>query len=118
MRISSSLGSVTLAGPLLVTSVISLLLLLEVFQHDVQPLEPLRPTLLVVLHPVVDGLERVPVESVQPLPSVFAHVDRSHLAEDPQVLGHLRLIQAERGHQVVDGALAAGEDVPYGNTSR
>ena len=51
------------------------------------------------------------VEPVQPLPSFVAHVDRSHLPQHAQVLGHLRLGEAERAHQVVDGALAAGEDV-------
>jgi hypothetical protein len=35
-----------------------LLLLLEVIEYDVQLVESLRPKLLVVLDPVVNGLER------------------------------------------------------------
>ena len=59
----------------------------------------------------MDGLERVAVQPVQPLASVFAHVDRPHLSEHPQVLGHLRLGQPERPHEVVHGPLAAREGV-------
>ena len=90
---------------------ISFLLLLEVLQHDIQLVEPLRPRALVGLHPVVDGLERVAVQPVQPLPSFVTHVNRSHFSEHPQVLGHLRLSQPEHAHQVVHGALPAGEGV-------
>src|SRR6476661_4356799 len=86
MRICRSVGRVTVAVPLLVTA-ISFLLLFELFQYDIQLLEPLRPGALVGLHPVVDGLERATVQAVEPLPSLIAHVDRSHFAEDPQVLG-------------------------------
>jgi hypothetical protein len=59
----------------------------------------------------VDGLERVAVEPVEPLASFLAHVHRSHFAEDPQVLGDLRLREAQQAHEVVHGALAAGEGV-------
>src|SRR6266436_2711824 len=83
MRICSSVGSVTVAVPLLVTA-ISFLLLLEFLQHDIQPLEPLRPGALVGLHPVVDGLERVAVQPVEPLPSLVTHVNHSHFSEHPQ----------------------------------
>src|SRR6266508_4664331 len=81
MRICSSVGSVTVAVPLLVTA-ISFLLLLEVLQHDVQP-----------------------------LPSLLTHVNHAHRSEHPQMLGHLWLRQPEQAHQLVDGALPAGEDV-------
>src|SRR5665809_120016 len=60
MRICSSVGRVTVAVPLL-TAAISLLLLLEVFQHDIQLLEPLGPRVLVGLHPVMDGLSAWPL---------------------------------------------------------
>src|SRR4029079_3852993 len=56
MRICSSVGSVTFAVPLLAIATISFLLLLEVFQYGVQLIEPLRPQVLVALHPVVNGL--------------------------------------------------------------
>src|SRR6266540_646989 len=110
MRICSSVGSVTFALPLLVTG-ISLLLLFEVFQHDVELHEPLRPRVLVRLHPVVDGLERATVEPVHALPSFLSHLDHSHLPEHPQVLGHLRLCQPELADKVVDGTFAAGQGV-------
>src|SRR5215217_6969094 len=101
MRISSSAGSVTFALPLLVTCAISLLLSLEVLEHIVEAVEPLRPHPLEAGHPVVDGLERLPVDPVQALTSLVSHADRSHLSEHPQVLGDLRLGQSELGHQVV-----------------
>src|ERR687894_2043196 len=41
MRICSSVGSVTVAVPLLVTATVSFLLLLQFLQHAVQPVEPL-----------------------------------------------------------------------------
>src|ERR1700704_5682458 len=67
IRICSSVGSVTVAVPLLVTITSSFLLLFEVLQHDIELLEPVRPQALVVLHPIVDRLERVAVQAVQPL---------------------------------------------------
>src|SRR4051794_6692954 len=82
MRICSSVGSDTVAVPLLVTAM-SFLLLLEFVQHDIQLVEPLRPRALVGLHPVVDGLERVAVQPVQPLPALVTHVDRSHFSQHP-----------------------------------
>src|SRR6266498_3668605 len=82
-----------------------------VLQHGIQPVEPLRPRALVVLHPVVDGLECVAIQPVQPLPSFVTHANRSHFSEHPQVLGHLWLSEPEQAHQIVDGALPIGEDV-------
>src|SRR5215203_1695137 len=107
MRICSSVGSV--AVPLLVTAHISFLL--QFLQHAFHPVEPLRPRTLVLLHPVMDGLERVAVEPVQPLASLVTHVARPHLSKHSQVLGHLRLRQPEQAHQVIHGTLPAGEDV-------
>src|SRR5207253_1397521 len=60
---------------------------------------------------VVDGLERPAVQPVQPMPTLLAHVDRSHFAKHPQMLGHLRLSEPELAHQVVDRTLPAGEGV-------
>src|SRR5215218_1943862 len=111
MRICSSVGRVTFAVPLLATAVISLLLLLEVVEHEIQLVEPLGPRALVVLDPVVDGLERASVEPVQPLPSFVTHINRPHCSKHPQVLGHLRLGEPEHAHQVVHGPLATGEDI-------
>src|SRR5687767_5165086 len=110
MRICSSVGSVTFAVPLLVNA-IALLLPLELFQHDVELVEPLRPRPLVALDPVVDRLERLPVQPVEPLPSPPSHAHRADLAEHAQMLRHLGLGHAERAHEVVDRVLAAGEHV-------
>src|SRR5215217_6496580 len=109
MRICSSPGSITFAVLLLVTAAISFLL--QFLQYAIQPVEPLRPRTLIVLHPVVDGLERAGVQPVQSLLSLLTHVDRSHLSEHPQVLGDLRLGQPEQAHQIVHGALTGGEDI-------
>src|SRR5215210_5892744 len=110
MRICSSEGSVTVAVALLVTSAISLLLL-EVFQDDIEVVEPLGPRALVGLDPVVDRLERPAVEPVEPLPPLVAHVDRTDLPQHPQVLRDLRLRQLEQPDELADGALAAGQSV-------
>src|SRR4029077_20019091 len=83
MRICVSVGRVTVAVPLLVTA-ISFLLLFEFLEHDVELLESRRPGALVVLHPVVNGLERPAVQPVEPLPSLVAHVDRTDLPEHPK----------------------------------
>src|SRR5712691_5302521 len=82
MRICLSVGRVTVAVPLLVIAIF-FLLLFEALQHDVQLVEPLRPQALVARHPVMDGLERVAVQPVKPLPSLVTHVYRPHFAEHP-----------------------------------
>src|SRR6202011_5889509 len=79
IRICVSVGSVTTAVPLLVTA-ISLLLPLEFFQHDIQSIEAPRPRPLVVLHPVMDRLERVTIKPVDPLPPFITHVHEPHLS--------------------------------------
>src|SRR5215210_2894406 len=107
MRICSSSGSVTFAVPLLVTA--TSLFLLELIQHAVQPVEALRPRSLVVLHPVVDWLERGTIEPIQPPPPLAAHLDRPNLPEHPQVLGYQRLGHPEHAHQLVHGPLPRGE---------
>src|SRR5918999_2045320 len=109
MRICSSVGSDTVAVPLLVIAISYLLL--EVLQHDIQLVEPFRPRALVRLYPVMDGLERPAVQPVQPLSSFVTHGNRAHLAEHSQVLGHLWLSQSEHAHEFVYGTLAAGEGI-------
>src|SRR5437867_2446393 len=91
--------------------IIVVLLVLELFQDGVELVEAVRPETLVVLDPVVDGLERAAVEAVQPPPSVLADGDDIDLAEHPQVLRDLRLGEAERLDEVVHGPLAAGQEV-------
>src|SRR5215207_769067 len=111
MRICSSVGSVTVAVPLLVIAPISLLLPFEFVEYDVELVESLRPAAFVGLDPVVDGFEGVAVEPVEPLSSFVAHLNRPDLSEYPQVLRHLWLGQAEQAHQVVHGPFAAREGV-------
>src|SRR6516164_8647850 len=82
MRICSSVGSVTAAFAPLVTA-ISLLLPFEFIEDHVELIEPLAPQLLVVLDPVVNGLERLAVAAVQAPTSVVSHLDSSHLSEHP-----------------------------------
>src|SRR5918999_4370244 len=110
MRIWSSAGSVTFAVPLVVICSISFFLL-EFVQHDIELVEPLGPRALVALHPVMDGLERLAVEPVQPLPSVFPHLDRPHFSKHPQVLRHLGLSKPEQVHDLVHRPLPAGQQI-------
>src|SRR5215217_6417011 len=110
IRICSSVGSVTVALPLPVTST-PFLLPLEVLEHGVHSVEPLRPEALVAQHPIVDGLERPRVQPVHPPPPLVAHLDRPHLSEHPQVLGHQRLGHPQPAHQVAHGPLAGGEEI-------
>src|SRR5215217_901167 len=110
IRICSSVGSVTVALPLPVTST-PFLLPLEVLEHGVHSVEPLRPEALVAQHPIVDGLERPRVQPVHPPPPLVARLDRPHLAEHPQMFGHQRLGHPQPAHQVAHGPLAGGEEV-------
>src|SRR5215212_7931592 len=113
MRIRSSVGSVTsafllpaIASPSFVF--LRFLLPLEVLQDGVQPPEPSRPEALVAPHPLVDGLERQGVEPIEPQPTLLTHLDRPHLPEYPEVLGHQRLAHPKQTHQVAHRALPAG----------
>src|SRR5262245_37180354 len=76
-----------------------------------QAVEALRPEALERLDPVVDGLEPIGVELVQPPPARAAHADQPDLPQHPQVLGGLRLPEAECPGDVIDRPLAAGEQV-------
>ena len=66
---------------------------------------------LVVLDPVVDRLQRLAIQPVHPLPPFVSYLRQIHLAKHPEVLGDLRLSQAEQRDEVVHGTLPAGEDV-------
>src|SRR4051812_7621095 len=111
ITISVSLGSVTVALPLCVMVSILRFLLLELFEHLFQPVEPLVPRVLVTLDPVVDRLEPPSVQPVDPLAAGVAYVDETHLAEDPQVLRHLGLTEPEPLDEVVHRPLALGEGI-------
>jgi Nitrile hydratase beta subunit, N-terminal len=87
------------------------LLSLDVFENRGELLEAVGPQALVPLHPVVDRLERSPVQPVQPSAAVLADVHGTDLAQDAEVLGYLRLRETELADEVVDGLLAVGEHV-------
>src|SRR4051794_16129239 len=74
IRISVSLGSVTVAVPLFATVLIFALLVLEFVQDVVERRVALLPRPLVARDPVVDRLERMAVEPVQPPAAVVADV--------------------------------------------
>jgi hypothetical protein len=89
----------------------TVLLVLQFFQHFVQTFESARPGRLIGPNPVVDGLEGLPVQAVDPLPALVADSDEADLPKHPEVLGDERLRQPEQGDQVVDGPLATREQI-------
>src|SRR3954452_21062860 len=109
MRISSSVGNVIVAVPLL--AAIAGLLLFELVENLVQLCEPLGPRPLVAAHPVVDGLERRAVDPVEPPATLVARLDRPHGAQDAQVLRDLGLRETERAGELANRSLTAGEQV-------
>src|ERR1039458_5475887 len=56
-----------------------------VMSERIRGVEALRPRPLVVLHPVVDGLELVAVDPVHPLPPFITHIHQPHLPQHAQV---------------------------------
>ena len=68
--------------------------------------------------PVVNRLEAFGVQRVEPLLARATHGDKTDFPQDAQVLGDLRLGQAERRDHVVDRLLALGEQVENLPTSR
>src|SRR5688572_17739239 len=109
MRICSSVGSVTFAVPLLVTAIS--FLLLEVLKYVVQPVEQLRPGTLVGHATGVDGIECMDDAQVQQPAPLLSHVHLAPLPDHPQLLRYLGLLEPQALHEVVDGALPAGEHV-------
>ena len=104
-------GVVTFARLPLVTCDISLLLSLEVLEHGVEAVEPpvhscSKPTTQSWM-----GFSASPLIRYRRLPSVLAHVHRSHFAEHLEVLGDLRLGEPELRDEVVDGTLPVRERV-------
>jgi hypothetical protein len=59
----------------------------------------------------VDRLQAPGVEAVDTLPALAADPDEADLTQDPQVLGDLRLRDADPLDQVRDRPLTAGEQV-------
>jgi hypothetical protein len=118
IKISSSLGSVTFTVPLPVAAAIAFLLLLEVFQHDIQCLEPIGPGALVAHHPLMNRLQRRPVQSIEPLSALGTDVNDTNLSEHPQVLRDLRLTEPEQPDELADRPLTVDEEIEKLSSSR
>src|SRR5262252_349140 len=111
IRICLSVGSATVVVRLPVSAVMLFsTLLFQLVQHGIQRFEAVRPGAFVALHPVMDGLERVTIESVHALPSLVTHLHGANLSKNPQVLGYLGLCHAKQLHQIVDWPLRVGEE--------
>lgn len=76
-----------------------------------QTIEALVPEVLVGLDPIVDGLQALVGQRVEPLLPLGPHRDQAHLLQDRQVLGGLGLGEAQQPGDVVDRALALGDQV-------
>ena len=76
-----------------------------------QAIEALVPEALVRLHPVVDGFEPLAGQRVQPLLPRDPHADQADLAQDAQMFGSLRLGDPQQPGDIVDRALALGDQV-------
>jgi hypothetical protein len=64
--------------------------------------------------PVVEGLDGVGVGLVEHLAPIAAHANQTNLAENAEMLGDGRLLQAEAGYDVAYGAFLeseVGEDI-------
>jgi hypothetical protein len=69
------------------------------------------PEAPVGLEPLVQLLERLRPEGVQAPLGVRPDLDQPRLAEDPQVLGHAGLAEAEPGDQLVHRSLTLSQEV-------
>jgi hypothetical protein len=70
-----------------------------------------RPQVAVGREPLVEGLERLGAEAVQPTLGVGPDVDEAGLPQDPKVLGDSRLAQAQQFDQFAHRVLVTAEPV-------
>ena len=82
---------------------------LEIDEEVVEPIEPLVPELFELTRPVVDRTECGTVDAVQPVASGRPTPDEPDVAQHLQVLGDLRLREAEPVDQFTDRRLAPAE---------
>ena len=80
----------------------------EVALERVEAVTPRRP---VRREPLVDLLQRLGPEPVDPALGVGADLDHSGVAQHPQVLRHRGLADVQRRHQVADRALPLPQEV-------
>ena len=88
-----------------------ILLVLQFVEIVGQAIEAFVPEVFVGLDPVVYGLQALVGQRVKPLLSIRAHAHEAHLLQDRQVLGGLGLGEAQQAGDVVDRALALGDQV-------
>jgi len=82
---------------------------LEIDEEVVEPIEPLVPELFELTRPVVDRTECGTVDAVGPVTSGRPTPDEPDVAQHLQVLGDLRLREAEPVDQFTDGRFAPAE---------
>jgi hypothetical protein len=76
-----------------------------------EAVKALIPEALIRLHPVVDGFEPITRQGVPALLPLGPDRDQTDLLEDRQVLGGLGLGEAQQPGDVIDRALALGDQV-------
>src|SRR5438094_6287541 len=81
----------------------SLLLSLQVLQHCVESIHPLLPDAAVALHPGGQLLESLRAQAVVPLLGDRMDLDQTGIAEDAEMLRHLRLAQLQPDHDLSHG---------------
>src|SRR5687767_4299419 len=112
MRISRSDGVVTLKLWLftaLLTTMACSLLLVDLFQVAVEPIEPFFPDVAVALGPVGDFLERAGLDPAGPPLRVAPPRDQPGALEHPKVLRHGDQAHVERLGQLGDRAFAGDQ---------
>src|SRR5262245_36838235 len=103
--ISRSWGNVMTADPCR-SGVTAVSLSLEVLEVVVDPVKAVVDRLFVLSDPRVQGAELFGCQAVDTVATLRPASDQSHLAQDPEVLGDLRLRQREVPDQRPDRLLA------------
>jgi hypothetical protein len=121
MRISVSEGRVTTAEPCRLVTVSSwflVLLVLELGDAIVEPVEGRVPRALEGAHPVVDGLQCWTVDAVPAVSTVGADEHETDGTQHTEVLGHLRLSEAEPIDELSHGGLPVAQGIEEDTTAR
>src|SRR5437899_5442220 len=112
MRISLFEGSVTLVAKLLAVAISFLLVFsFELAKHVVELLESLLPRAAIRLQPVVELLQRLRAQPVDPLLRQRTDLDEPGFAQDAKVLRDLRLPQPEPVSDLPHRARLAAEEL-------
>jgi hypothetical protein len=84
---------------------------LQLGDEVVEAIESAVPDAFEVADPRVDGLERVTVDAVPTVTSVHAHEHETDRSQHAEVLGHLRLAEAEPVDELADRGLSGAQGV-------